>query len=48
MVQIAPPTPGFEEFVACPRDLVRSPLVRAFLDAAQTVSNRMETHHAAR
>jgi DNA-binding transcriptional LysR family regulator len=48
VVRIAPPPPALDEFVACPRDLVRSPLIRAFLDAASLVSEKLEIRKEAR
>src|SRR5262249_2203178 len=47
VVRIVPHPPGFDEYVACPRDLVRTPLIRAFLDAASVVSWRFEDAKAA-
>ncbi|PZR94861.1 MAG: transcriptional regulator [Stutzerimonas stutzeri] len=43
LVRIAPPAPSFDEYVACSRDLMRTPLIKAFLDAASAVSDRLET-----
>lgn len=43
LVPIAPPAPSFDEYVACSRDLMRTPLIKAFLDAASAVSDRLET-----
>lgn len=41
VVRIVPHPPGFDEYVACPRDLVRTPLIRAFIDAAKIVSFKL-------
>jgi aminoethylphosphonate catabolism LysR family transcriptional regulator len=41
VVPILPHPPWFDEYVACARDLVRTPLIRAFLDAASVVSRRL-------
>jgi aminoethylphosphonate catabolism LysR family transcriptional regulator len=43
LVSIAPPTPSFDEYVACSRDLVRTPLIKAFIEAASTVCDRIAT-----
>ncbi|RDJ20623.1 LysR family transcriptional regulator [Bosea caraganae] len=48
LVRIAPLAPGFDEYVACPRDLIRTPLIKAFLDAASTVSAQLDMLKAAR
>lgn len=42
VVAMAPPAPGFDEYVACQRDLVRTPLIRAFLDVASNISVAFE------
>jgi aminoethylphosphonate catabolism LysR family transcriptional regulator len=46
VVRMAPPAPSFDEYVACPRDLVRAPLVRAFLEIASAVSVAFEQSKA--
>lgn len=42
VVRITPDPPRFNEYVACLRDLVRAPVVKAFLDTAAAVSRRLE------
>jgi DNA-binding transcriptional LysR family regulator len=42
VVPLAAPAPGFDEYVACPRDLVRTPLIKAFLEAANVISATFE------
>jgi aminoethylphosphonate catabolism LysR family transcriptional regulator len=39
---ITPQAPVFDEFVVCSRDLIRSPLVKAFLEAAQAFATKLE------
>lgn len=48
LVRIAPPAPSFDEYVACPRDLIRTPLIKAFLEAASVVSAQLEALKTAR
>jgi DNA-binding transcriptional LysR family regulator len=40
VIRIMPHPPGFDEYVACQCDLVRTPLIKAFLEAASVVSRR--------
>ncbi|KRE07121.1 hypothetical protein ASE63_23015 [Bosea sp. Root381] len=40
LVPIEPPAPFFDEYVACSRELVRTPLIKAFLEAASKVCDR--------
>ncbi|EHL96331.1 hypothetical protein HMPREF9946_04799 [Acetobacteraceae bacterium AT-5844] len=41
IVSLAAPAPYFDEFVACPADLRRMPLVRSFLDVAEAVAEEL-------
>lgn len=47
VVRMAPPAPSFDEYVACPRDLVRTPLIKAFLDIASNISVAFEASRPA-
>jgi len=47
VIRIMPHPPGFDEYVACSRDLVRTPLIKAFLEAASVVSRRFGEEKAA-
>jgi aminoethylphosphonate catabolism LysR family transcriptional regulator len=42
VVPFAPPAPTLDIYVACPRDQVRKPLIRALLDTASIVADHLE------
>ncbi|TCR62569.1 LysR substrate-binding domain-containing protein [Bosea sp. BK604] len=48
VVRLAPPAPGFDEYVACPQDLIRTPLIKAFLEIANMISATFEASRPVR